>query len=699
LGGRTRHNQAARPPSPLQRQPCFRLTRQALPDQSEVLYAYDDAGNLTSLTPPGRPAHAFAYTPGGLTRLYDPPGSGADTTHYEYNLDRQLTRIDRPDTQSVRLVYDAVKGRLDSLASTRGEALAFGYSAATGQLEVLQRAGADATALAFTYGGALLEGETWTGAVSGGVSVSYDANFWPTTQTVSAGGASVPATYGYDDDGLVDDVVIAGQTYDLTPDAATGLLSATSLGSLTTTSHHNAHAELDSTRARFGGTSLYAAQYGRDDLGRITRWTETVQGQTTDREYEYDLLGRLWQVRDAATDAQLERYAYGANGNRDSATVSGVTRSATYDDQDRQLADGSATFTYTGAGERRRRVDGAQSQTTTYDALGNLRSVELSDGTAITYVVDGRNRRVGRKVNGTWTQRWLYQNALSVAAELDGAGALKKRFVYASRGHVPDVMVVRNASGPDSTYRLITDHLGSVRLVVNAASGTVAQRMSYDAWGNVTEDTSPGLQPFGYAGGLYDPATGLVRFGARDYDAKTGRWLSRDPIQFSSATTNLYSYASSSPVDRLDPRGLATDESLEHQTLARLSAPCVTASPGGGRGEDWWALPWTPNGIVRRARQDLVRVRPPENYRNAWEHARGGELARAKYGWPLAIAASAAKETQDYLIDRQGTTETFRDLANTSQGILGPTRGADGRPILDGLWPSNQPNKRRAGDY
>ena len=35
-------------------------------------------------------------------------------------------------------------------------------------------------------------------------------------------------------------------------------------------------------------------------------------------------------------------------------------------------------------------------------------------------------------------------------------------------------------------------------------------------------DTNPGFQPFGFAGGMYDAATGLVRFGARDYDAETG---------------------------------------------------------------------------------------------------------------------------------------------------------------------------------
>jgi RHS repeat-associated protein len=71
-------------------------------------------------------------------------------------------------------------------------------------------------------------------------------------------------------------------------------------------------------------------------------------------------------------------------------------------------------------------------------------------------------------------------------------------------------------------------------------------------------DTNPGFQPFGFAGGLYDTDTGLVRFGARDYDAVTGRWTAKDPILFGGGTTNLYEYADNNPVNRKDPTGLAT---------------------------------------------------------------------------------------------------------------------------------------------
>jgi YD repeat-containing protein len=69
---------------------------------------------------------------------------------------------------------------------------------------------------------------------------------------------------------------------------------------------------------------------------------------------------------------------------------------------------------------------------------------------------------------------------------------------------------------PSRVYRIIADHLGSVRLVVDATSGAIAQRIDYDEFGRVTQDTNPGFQPFGYAGGLYDPDTQLVHFGARD---------------------------------------------------------------------------------------------------------------------------------------------------------------------------------------
>ena len=75
--------------------------------------------------------------------------------------------------------------------------------------------------------------------------------------------------------------------------------------------------------------------------------------------------------------------------------------------------------------------------------------------------------------------------------------------------------------------------------------------------GNILQDTNPGFQPFGYAGGLYDQDTGLVRFGARDYDPVTGRWTAKDPIRFRGGQANLYQYVFSDPINMIDPSGLA----------------------------------------------------------------------------------------------------------------------------------------------
>ena len=66
-----------------------------------------------------------------------------------------------------------------------------------------------------------------------------------------------------------------------------------------------------------------------------------------------------------------------------------------------------------------------------------------------------------------------------------------------------------------------------------------------------TPASNPSLSP----AACYDNQTKLTRFGARDYDAETGRWTAKDPIGFSGGDTNLYGYAVNDPVNFIDPSG------------------------------------------------------------------------------------------------------------------------------------------------
>jgi YD repeat-containing protein len=238
----------------------------------------------------------------------------------------------------------------------------------------------------------------------------------------------------------------------------------------------------------------------RDKLGRITQKIEIVQGVTHTYDYTYDTAGRLTEV-DKDSGGSIDTYTYDTNGNR-------TNNGATYDDQDRLINNNSATYIYTDNGELLSKTDGSGTTAYNYDVLGNLLSVNVAGGSLIEYIVDATNRRIGRKVDGTLEQGWLYKDSLNPIAELDGSGNVVSRFVYASKSNVPDFMIKGG-----STYRIITDHLGSPRLIVDVATGLPAQMLDYDVWGNVVADTNPGFQPFGFAGGLYDASTGLTRFG------------------------------------------------------------------------------------------------------------------------------------------------------------------------------------------
>ncbi|HJU22967.1 MAG TPA: RHS repeat-associated core domain-containing protein, partial [Casimicrobiaceae bacterium] len=357
----------------------------------------------------------------------------------------------------------------------------------------------------------------------------------------------------------------------LTRDPSSGLITGTS-----TTSNGNAVTDAR-TISSFGEVTEYQAgttvsnnlmdlQYAptiggtlmsRDALGRLTAKRETFPDGTNYYTYLYDPNGRLTDVY-ANGATQSTHYDYGVNATRSGYTAPGGSKVVpVYDNQDRMTQYGSKVFTYGPNGERRTTTINNATTSYNYDALGNLLAVALPNGPAITYVVDGLNRRIGKQVGGVLTTGFLYDSQSRIVAQLDGQNHLVNQFVYASDEHVPDYFI-NVTSGTPNVYRILKDQLGSPRVVYSVTNSSlgIVQRMDFDEFGNVTQDTKPGFQPFGFAGGIYDADTKLVRFGVRDYDPSVGVWLSKDPSGFAGGDPNLYAYSGNDPINRTDPSGL-----------------------------------------------------------------------------------------------------------------------------------------------
>ena len=172
-------------------------------------------------------------------------------------------------------------------------------------------------------------------------------------------------------------------------------------------------------------------------------------------------------------------------------------------------------------------ANGRLSQTTTgtdvttydYDSQGRLKQVQTPDHT-IDYRLNALGNRVAKVKDGDVVERYLWQDKTTLLATYDGDGNLKQRFEY-TLGHAPT-----NFTENGNTYYLLTDQLGSPRVITDSA-GQVVKAVEYDAYGNVISDSNPGFEiPFGFAGGdtnlygyvLGNPVNGIDLNGFQSFD-------------------------------------------------------------------------------------------------------------------------------------------------------------------------------------
>ena len=383
--------------------------------------------------------------------------------------------------------------------------------------------------------------DTRTGLLNQTIGYTYNNDFRLTSLSYSG----FSQTFAYDNDGLL----TGTGSFTITRNAQNGLPVSVSDGTLTNSRTFSGYGELDGSTYNIGGTSKYSYTLTRDLAGRITQKVETLDGVTDTYDYGYDTNGRLTEVK--KNGVVVETYTYDANGNRvtEINTLRGVNRSYSVSNEDHIINAGSETYQFDVDGFMTQKTTAAGNLRTSYSSRGELLSASLPSGTLITYDHDPMGRRIAKRVNGTITEKYLWKDAITLLAVYDASDNLLMRFNYAD-GRMPVSMTYNGI-----TYYLAYDQIGSLKAVTDS-SGNIVKKIDYDSFGSIISDTNPSMTiPFGFAGGLHDRDTNLIRFGARDYDPTIGRWTAKDPIDFAGGDTNLYGYVVNDPVNWVDPFG------------------------------------------------------------------------------------------------------------------------------------------------
>jgi len=514
-----------------------RLIAEDRPDGAQVDYSYDANGNVTAILNPNNIEHGFSYTANDQRESYNTPESGSYV--YQYDRDRRLKSVMYPSGATITNTW--ATGQLQSTSTPEG-LISYGYDCG-GKLGSVSKGGESSS---YTYDGSLLLTDTRAGTMNALIDYTYNSDL----QVDSIGYAGAYESFVYDNDGLLTD---AG-AYSITRDAANGLPESVTDGTVTQWRDFSSYGEVDGVDYTVSVTAPYSWSVVRDNVGRITQKVENIGVDTVTWDYTYDLMGRLETVYKDSIMA--EAYSYDGQGNRleETNVLRGVSRTYTYDDEDKIVYAGLDFYQYDVDGflTSRSIASGANSGITTFDysSRGELLSATLPDSTVISYDHDPMGRRVAKRINGVITEKYLWQDATTLIAVYDGADNLIQRFEYAD-GRMPVAMTSAGA-----VYYLAYDQVGSLKVVTDAA-GTIVKRVDYDSFGNILSDSNPTFSvPLGFAGGLHDRDTGLVRFGARDYDPATGKWTAKDPIDFAGGDLNLGGYCLQDPINHVDVRGL-----------------------------------------------------------------------------------------------------------------------------------------------
>lgn len=360
------------------------------------------------------------------------------------------------------------------------------------------------------------------------------------TETLNPGGTAVATRYEYDSPERLTRIRSSAFEQSVAYDEQPGYQG--------TTWYNGVVARTDT---RFGASAPVSTWlYGYDGLGRLT----TAQS----------LLAPAESLGAGANPIRMD-----ANGNILSLGLgesgSGVRTYQYYPGTDRLRnadAPGTDGYVYDRNGNSVETPE-AEHRKLTFDFVTGLaRTIENSrtgETEEITYGLSDQRARVLLRAGGgsvAAEQRYFHggqeSGPLGEVREAGGA-AQALAYVYGPTGLI--ALVARDgAAGSETRGFLVRDHLGSSRLLVDAA-GSVLGRYDYGPYGRELGTPTggrPGLLTYRFTGQEWDSKTSLYNFKARLYDPGIQRFLSPDPA---AEDWSPYLYAGNNPLVAVDPTG------------------------------------------------------------------------------------------------------------------------------------------------
>ena len=518
LGRKSAYTDAKGATFSFQFDPLGRLTRRTEPDATFQTYTYDAAGRLL--------VHRKADT--------------ATKTHVYGNANRDfLTQITYSNGESPRVMtYDRL-GRLLSAANA-SSTITRSYDAAGRQLSETQALTSGPTG-SFTYQYDA-DGNLSRHTRPDGSFIDYTYNLRNLLASVISDAPPPVATYTYNGRNQIASTVVENGLFTATRsyDSA-GRLTGVSNGSLDTTGY-----TLSADGRRTGITRNGQSEtYGYDNARQVT--SSSIPDLSTTQSWNYD-----------------------SAGNRSTATTNGSTTSYTANSVNEYLSINYPLST----------------PNPSYDPNGNTLSLPRPDGTALglawninneliaasnstgdtaTYAYDALGRRVSSlsTINSQPSTTYFFTNGWNVELEYKGTtyttrltwGLDLSGSLQGAGGVGGLVMVETLISQSPIPYFPLFDGNGNITAWIDA-SGSVIATQRYDAYGNLIQQIGTAPSNYGFSTKPQDQVTGFYYYGYRFYDALTGRWPSRDPIQ-ERGGVNLYGFVGNNSNAAYDSLGLA----------------------------------------------------------------------------------------------------------------------------------------------